>query len=468
MKGLEVGRVSDPPSMRVGYATAGHRPALPRVWDNVVKRFGDNRAVVEAATGATCTFRELDARAVAWWARHGTPSLHGRAVVFAMPNGIEWLVVFLALARAGAVLVPLDAAEPSAAQRQLAEALRAGAWWDGARLVALPRAKRYRNPATLLIKLTSGSTGRPRPLVFTAAQMLADGRQVTASMGIRASDLNYALIPFGHSYGLGNLTLPLLAQGVPLVCGTAPLPQAIGADFARWRPTVFPSVPAVWRALAASELGREALASLRLAISAGAPLAPEVARNFAVRFGRRIHGFYGSSETGGIAFDRTGAATLAGGVGRAMRGVRVTAVRGQRLGVASAAVFTQGNPRGDHWVPPDRATLDARGEITLLGRRGVLAKIGGRRVNLAEIAARIRRLEGVRDVWVGAGGEGDSTLGAAVAGARPAAELRAALLADTAPWKVPKKWAVLAEFPLTARGKTDTRALRTAVFGSNL
>ncbi|MBI4624679.1 MAG: AMP-binding protein [Verrucomicrobia bacterium] len=68
------------------------------------------------------------------------------------------------------------------------------------------------------------------------------------------------------------------AHGVPLVCGTAPLPRAIAGDFARWRPTVFPSVPAVWGALAAAELGPAAFTSLRLAISAGAPLPPGVAR----------------------------------------------------------------------------------------------------------------------------------------------------------------------------------------------
>jgi len=42
-----------------------------------------------------------------------------------------------------------------------------------------------------------------------------------------------------------------------------------------------------------------------------------VARDFAARFGRRLHSFYGSSETGGIAYDRGGRAALEGGVGQA-------------------------------------------------------------------------------------------------------------------------------------------------------
>jgi acyl-coenzyme A synthetase/AMP-(fatty) acid ligase len=331
--------------------------------------------------------------------------------------------------------------------------------------VPLPRARRYRDPAVCLIKLTSGTTGQPRPLVFTAEQLLADARQVTTTMGIGPRDLNYALIPFGHSYGLGNLTVPLLAHGVPLVCGTSPLPHAIAADFARWHPTVFPGVPAMWRALAASEL---ALPGLRLGISAGAPLPPEVARDFAARFGRRLHSFYGSSETGGIAYDRTGAGALAGHVGRALRGVKLTARPGTRLVVSSAAVLTQGNRRRvdklGAWLMPDRAALNARGEVTLLGRRGTTVKIAGRRVNLAEVADRLRRLPSVREAWVGVRAGADPVLGAVIATERTAADVRTTLLADTASWKIPKKIIVVPALPLTARGKPDPRALQALVF----
>ncbi len=467
-----VGSVSDRPIIRARHPNrAGQRPTLLDAWAGTLRRRGGDRAVVQAADGVTITFRELDKRAAAWLARltaAGAPrlqELQGRAVVFAAPNGIAWLEIFLGLLKAGAVAVPLDAAEPAAAQQQLAISLCAGFRWDGTKLEALTGARRYRDPGVSLIKLTSGSTGQPRALVFTAEQMIADGRQVTASMGIGPRDLNYALIPLGHSYGLGNLTIPLLAQGVPLVCGSAPLPHAIAEDFARWRPTVFPGVPAIWRVLAVSEVK---LDSLRLGISAGAPLAPEVAQDFTARFGRRLHSFYGSSETGGIAYDPTGQATLTGGVGRAMHGVKLRAMRGARLRVCSAAVVTHGNRRRvgtvGAWLMPDRATVDARGHMTLLGRRGTTVKIAGRRVNLVEVTERLRRLPGVRDAWVGLSAGPEPVLGAVVASDRTAVELRTALLADTAAWKIPKKLQVIAALPMTARGKTDTRALRAMVF----
>jgi acyl-coenzyme A synthetase/AMP-(fatty) acid ligase len=451
----------------IGLSLVNPTSTLLAAWDRTLRRRGGDRAVMQAADGQVVTFRELDTRAAKWLAAHAPePSaLAGRAVVFAAPNGIAWLEMFVALLRAGAVAVPLDAAEPSAAQCRLADSLRAGFWWDGARLVTRPNARRFRDPAVCLIKLTSGTTGQPRPLVFTAAQMLADAHQVTATMGIGPRDLNYALIPLGHSYGMGNLTVPLLAQGVPLVCGTSALPHAIAADFAQWRPTVFPGVPAMWRALTIANVE---LASLRLGISAGAPLPPEVARDFAAKFGRRLHSFYGSSETGGIAYDRDGAAALAGRVGQAMRGVRLTLLRGQRLRVSSAAVFTHGNRRRQErlgaWIMSDRVALDRQGTVTLLGRRGTTVKLAGRRLNLAEVSANIRRLPGVRDVWVGVSAGVDPVLGAVVSTNRPVVELRTALHADTAAWKIPKKWLTVPALPLTARGKTDTRALQAMLF----
>ncbi len=441
--------------------------ALLEAWAKTLRRSDARRAIAQAGDERSVTFLELDARASTWRAVHAPDpkQVKGRPVVFSAPNGIGWMEIFLGLLKAGAVVVPLDAAEPPIAQRRLAASLRAAFWWDGMTLQPLPSPKSFRDPAVCLIKVTSGTTGKPKAIVFTAAQLLADARQVTSTMGIRPRDLNYALIPLGHSYGLGNLTVPLLAHGVPLLCGSSPLPHAIAADFSKWRPTVFPGVPAMWRGLAASDV---VLPGLRLGVSAGAPLSPEVARDFSARFRQRLHSFYGSSETGGIAYDRSGAAAFTGEVGRAMRGVTLTGLPGARLRVKSAAVFTHGNRhragKCGTWAMSDRVALSPRGDVTLLGRRGTIVKIAGRRVSLAEVSEALRRMPGVREVWVGVSPGTDPVLGAVLATDRTIADLRTALHADTAAWKIPKRIMAVAALPVTARGKVDARALQAQIF----
>ena len=94
----------------------------------------------------------------------------------------------------------------------------------------------------------------------------------------------------------------------------------------------------------------------------------------------------------------------------------------------------------------------------LLRPEGVGARPGG----LGGI--RPGRLRGVTDVWVGVREGAEPLLGAALATARTPVELRAELAADTAAWRIPKILVTLSAFPTTARGKTDTAALRARVF----
>ena len=450
---------------------------LTQTWTRLVRAQPDAIALIEAANGRLWTRAELAAHAESW--RAALPAaVAGQRVTFALPNGPDWFAAFLGLLLADAIPVPLDPSEPTAAHRTLAASARAPFAWLNARLeptqchligdtgiykkshnTCEPQKKRHLLGDTVdrpcLVKLTSGSTGRPRALAFTHAQMLADGRQICATMGITPDDLNFAVIPLGHSYGLGNLVVPLLAQGTPLVCASAPLPHALAADIARWRPTVFPAVPALLRALAAADVPAENLASLRTIISAGSPLTPEIARAFHAKFALKPRGFYGSSETGGITYDRSGDATLAGrSVGTPLEGVTLTHARSGRFRVTSPAVFRTGS-----FCPADRATLNPDGELVLRGRTGRMVKIAGRRLDLGELEQSLRRLPDVHDAFVAPHPHHPDELAAVVATPLAASALRPLLRAHLASWKLPRRLVTTAEFPLTARGKPDARAL---------
>ena len=429
---------------------------LDQCWQETVRRAPSALAVIDGETGRAWTRAELEEAARAWFARQGPHSaVGGRFVLMAEPNGAQWFHVFLGLLHAGAIPVPADSTEPAATLIETARAIGAAWIWNGGTLEPVASRRPVRRRDLCLIKLTSGSTGIPRARRFTHAAMRGDGSQVCASMGIRPDDVNLAVIPLGHSYGLGNLVVPLLTQGTALVCSASPLPNVLATDCARWRPTVFPAVPTLLRALVRADVDPADFSSLRLVISAGAALPPCDAAAFAEKFGRRAHGFYGASETGGICYDRTGEATLTGrSVGAPMEGVTLHWRRGRRFAVQSAAVIGSGC-----FVPADRGRCNDLGELVLLGRAGRLVKIAGRRLDLAEIEAALRAVPGVRDACAMAHPTLADALAAAVATNLAPAALRQALRATLAPWKIPERLLVLPEFPHTSRGKTDRRRI---------
>ena len=96
------------------------------------------------------------------------------------------------------------------------------------------------------------------------------------------------------------------------------MPRAVLDDLARTGATVFPGMPVFYQAFCEMENVPE-LPKLRLCISAGAPLPLEIARKFREKFQRSIHSFYGSSECGGICYDREARLLEPGFVGQPMR-----------------------------------------------------------------------------------------------------------------------------------------------------
>lgn len=427
---------------------------LVRAWHATVAHAPSALALIDGADDRQWTRAELAEAALAWRAAQPARALApGQPVLMAQPNGATWFHVFLGLLHAGAVPVPCDATEPPPNLRHIARALGARALWHEGRLQPVEDVAPRRMGNTCLVKLTSGSTGTPKPLRFTDAQMLADGRQICATMDIRPDDLNLAAIPLGHSYGLGNLVVPLLAQGTAVACAASPLPQALAQDCARWRATVFPAVPTLLQAMARSAIDPALLSSLRLIISAGAPLPPAVAAQFAQQTGIRVHSFYGTSETGGIAYDRGGDATLTGrAIGAPLAGVRLHFRRGNRFLVESAAVKGSGRH-----MPPDHAVLNEAGELVLLGRSGRTVKIAGRRLNLAEVESALTGVAGVRAAYAMPHPQRPDRLAALVETELGAAAVRDQLAARMAAWKIPDRLVPIAELPVTARGKVDRR-----------
>jgi acyl-coenzyme A synthetase/AMP-(fatty) acid ligase len=430
-----------------------HGGELWRRWRKTVMRRPRVSLLVDAPTGRTFRGDEITSAAETVFRSGGFESTAG-CVAWVLPNGLDWLAIFLAAQKANWAALPLDPGFNPQHGRELATQLGATHWWDGQVLSSLgSRAHRWRGIS--VVKVTSGSTGQAVAVPCQARHLLADYEHIRAGMGLRLSDKNLGLIPWGHSYGLGNLVLPLLVDGLPIITAATYTIAQISEWSARYRPTVFPSVPAVFKLLAETP-GNQRLGKLRLAISAGAPLSPEVAQAFSLRFGRKIHNFYGASETGGICYDRTGLASLTGqSVGRPLPGVRIK-LRASRVQVHSTAVANQSKQH----LLPDCGRWNEQGELVLTGRVGRQANLAGRKVAPGEIESLLRALPAVSDAWCGVGVRaGRDFLVVAVETTAPARELKRTLATRLPTWKQPRSWLALPKFPRTARGKIDTRAL---------
>jgi len=381
---------------------------------------------------------------------------NGARVAFSLPNGAQWVALFLALQKLRMIAIPLDAGLPEKACFELAHQLNCQALYYRGKFHALTAAKvAMRN--FCCIKLTSGTSGGlPNQVPCLATHLLADGTNIIQTMGIRPADRNLASIPLGHSYGLGNFIMPLILQGTCLVCAGRFVPDQLATWMREYKITIFPSVPSLFRILAIMP-GQRSLTPLRLAISAGAPLTPEVARSFFKRYKIKIHNFYGSSETGGICYDRSGNATLSGrSVGKPLTGVTVT-IKDHRIVVTSPAVAK----RMGRWRVPDRGEWNDKGELVLLGRHGRAVNLEGKKVHPSEVENVLRTTPGVSDAIVWAATDSERNyLHAAVETRLTLGDIQRALSARLPEWKFPKRYLILAEFPRNARGKVNVAALR--------
>jgi acyl-CoA synthetase (AMP-forming)/AMP-acid ligase II len=339
-----------------------------------------------------------------------------------------------------------------------------------------------------VMKLTSGSTGMPRATMTTDGNAIADGMAIMESMSIRPSDVQLAAIPLSHAYGLGNLTLPLILQGTAIVVRDGFVPHQVPQDGARYGITMFPGVPFMFDHLLEHLPADGWPPSLVRLITAGARIEPLTVARFKDKFDRKIHSFYGTSETGGICFDDGPEVDAEPTVGTPMPNVTVTLrpedgapADGGRVHVSGPAVasgYAAGlDPQTDNEEPTfvdggfltgDLGRFDARHHLQLHGRVSSFVNVAGRKVQPQEVEALLREAPGVADVRVL--GAPDALRGqqlvACVVVSSPevtATVLRSYCAARLAPFKIPRQFVFLDRIPLTERGKADRARLEALV-----
>jgi long-chain acyl-CoA synthetase len=447
--------------------------------------------LVSSPGHATVTVGDLHALArAAAEALRGLPA--GQTVGLAAPNGPGFLAGFLALRSEGFPVLLLYPESPLVDRRRTASLLGARAlltcagWPRRAAdfdLEALADVGAPPCPAgTAVLKLTSGSTGAPRAVAVSADALVADDEALAATMGLRSDERIVAAIPLSHSYGFASVALPALRRGSLLVVPRPDGPLGPLAAAQKAGATFFPTVPAYLQALLKMSKPPAWPPSMRLVVSAGAPLRPETAARFRETYGQAVHAFYGASECGGICYDREGGAGERGTVGPPVEGVRVAV---EPLGVGAGDVVTVRSPAlGSTYYPDPEPRLTPErfqtndvgtwtdGELRLVRRLDGLINLKGKKVDPSEIERVVAALPGVDDVVALAvpGRETGSHLLRVVIACREQRIRYEDVLAHCRfhlpDHKVPRSILLVATLPRTPRGKVDRGALLAAEAGN--
>ena len=433
--------------------------ALLAAWEETLARKGDAPAIFDTSREVLRTFSGVERRAHEIEADLKSLS-EGHLYPIDIGNLPDWPSHLLACLRRGLIALPL---EDSITPQQREAALR---------ICSTRSRSDWDEQPPVLFKLTSGTTAAPRAIRFRSEQLVADCIQICDTMGIGADDLNFGVIPLSHSYGFSNLVTPLLVRGVPMVVSRDRMPRAVLDDLARTGATVFPGMPVFYQAFCEME-NAPAMPQLRLCISAGAPLPLEIARKFLEKFQRSIHSFYGSSECGGICYDREARLLEPGFVGPPMREVQLELLE---PGAPASLVRVRSAAAGDGYFPePDLEKLgggcftpddllSASGEgFRIVGRISDVINVAGKKVNPAEVEAELLRFEGVRAAVVfgrSSALRNEEVAACVVAGESvQETELLEFCRRRLSGWQVPKRIFFVDEIPVNERGKISRRGL---------
>lgn len=467
--------------------------------------------------GGELSHAEVDRRAQHLAARLAASGVvRGDLVAVVTERGWEQVVAVLAVNRAGAAYLPVDASLPERRRHELialggcsvavtqAELVDRLAWPDALTTLPVTEASGEQAPPDettpddlAYVIFTSGSTGRPKGVMIEHRAALNTVRDITARFGVGPGDRVFALSALSFDLSVYDV-YGTLSAGAALVMGS----PAEDKDPAAWartvseaRITVWNSVPALMELLVehAERHGTD-LRSLRVVMMSGdwiPPTLPDRIRALAPDV--VVIGLGGATEASiwSIAhpIGRVEPSWTSIPYGRPLANqefhVLDAGLCDVPVGVPGELYIGGAGLATGYWNDPDRTAAAfmthprtgdrlyrtgdlgrflGDGVIEFLGRADAQVKIRGYRIELGEVEAHLGRHEDVAECVVATHGTGSATelVGyvETVSGREPdVSGLRAHLAATLPAYMVPASFVVLPRLPLTANGKVDRGGL---------
>jgi len=459
------------------------------------------------------SFAELDERArraAAWLQGLGVEP--GDRVVLCTAEKLPFLTAYLGAMYAGAVALPVNPRFPRDELRYvledcgarvavvgeqprplveqlrptlhgLAEVVPDAAAWNAP--TARPREHAIGADDACLMIYSSGTTGRPKGVVHTPANLSASLRALQSCWRVTAEDIVVNALPLFHIHGLSFACLmPLLAGACVRIEDAFHARQTLDAV---GHGTVFMSIPTFYYAFLDEPGFRDASKSwsrVRLFTCGSAPIRPDVLPELEGILGRPVINRYGMTEAHVIASLPLDGPWPRGSVGLPVAGIERRVVRDDgtptTAGEAGSVQVRGPNLFREYWRKPDATReafatgwfdtgdigqLDARGFLTLVGRKNDLIITNGFNVYPQVVERVINSCPGVREsavVGIPDDRRGESVLAAIVREDRQLDEnrLRDYWATQLAGYERPATVVFVESLPRNAMGKVLRGELR--------
>jgi benzoate-CoA ligase len=339
---------------------------------------------------------------------------------------------------------------------------------------------------------SSGSTGMPKGTVHAHASMIITAELYARGvLGIKESDIVFSAAKLFFAYGLGNaLSFTLAAGAAAVLMAERPTPASVFRRLIERKPTIFYGVPTLYAAMLASpEFPKRESLALRLCVSAGEALPPQIAKSWKERTGVEILDGIGSTEMLHIFLSNRPSDLRYGTTGKPVPGYELRVVdehgipvkRGdmgelQIAGPSSAAYYWNNREKSRNtfmggWTKSgDKYSQDPDGYYVYGGRSDDMLKVSGIYVSPAEVEAALVTHEAVLEAAV-VGHEDENKLIKPKAfvvlkpgqsgGEALKQTLQQHVKDKLAPYKYPRWIEFMPELPKTATGKIQRFKLRS-------
>lgn len=181
------------------------------------------------------------------------------------------------------------------------------------------------------VLFTAAEQGRARGAILTHRGLIANLRSTISMMRLKEDDRVLAVLPQVHAFGLTVGLNAALAAGAAIVPVERYHPVRTLELTTRMGVTVFAGVPAMFIGLlSVLERAPQSLESLRITLSGGAPLHPDIQRRWEALTGTPLRQGYGLTEASPVClFNTPDRPNRPGTLGCPVPGVKVTIQDGQ-------------------------------------------------------------------------------------------------------------------------------------------